>query len=60
MNNKIKFINNKGEVVYLSNELSIEDLVKHGIKVHIEPVDAPLKDGWYKDLYEQTQNPPKS
>jgi len=56
----IKFINTKGEVVYLPNDLTIEDLVKHGIEFKIEPEDAPLKDDWYKDQYEQTKNPAAS
>ena len=43
----IRFTNNRGEVVWLPADSTIEDLVRAGIKMQMVRNGTPLPDNWY-------------
>lgn len=45
----ISFENNKGHIMRLDENSTIEDLIKIGVTaVRIEKPDAPLEEGWWR------------
>lgn len=44
---RIKFTDNKGQVVILPDNLTLNDLAVLGIRLKLEPKGSPLKDGWF-------------
>lgn len=46
----IPFKNNQGQIINLAAKLTINDMVKRGIKFKLEPKGKPLPDGWYANL----------
>ncbi len=46
--NQYPFVNNQGETIYLDGHLTMEDLVKLGVKnIKFERPDKPLVNGWF-------------
>ena len=46
----ITFVDNKGKKFSLPGSTTLPELVKMGIRhFELKPVDAPLKDNWYKN-----------
>jgi len=43
----IHFQNNNGEIISLPASMTIEEMVKRGISLTIQPKGTPLPDDWY-------------
>lgn len=45
---ELQFTDNKGNKIWLSNKLTMADLVARGINVKLMPMEVPLPDGWFE------------
>ena len=49
--NIIPFVNNKGEEILLDGDMTLQDMVRLGIKdFRLVEKGTPLPDGWYKSV----------
>jgi hypothetical protein len=46
-NRLIPFRDNKGNIVKFDERLTMDDLVKMGIRLELGPPTNPVPDGWY-------------
>ena len=53
----IPFQDNKGKIINLPENWTIEDLVEHGYTISMSPKEAPMEDNVYYHPIKETKQP---